>query len=235
MKRTALIALLLLLPGLPAESQGPPPAETKGPAFRTLGLGYSSGDLFYSREGRDIALPVTEDSRSPFLPLPPGASLPFYRIEKLPDGEVRRVPAGAAQLDRGGRLPLLVFSPGGKVDVLDDSLDVFPGGSYRVVNRLSEDLGALLGGSPTKVPAGTNTVIDAAKGQKGTTLFVQLYLLARSPQALVFSNNWAFSPLLRTLVIVVPPVPPSDLPGVRRIVESTELPGLAPSSNPTNP
>lgn len=84
----------------------------------------------------------------------------------------------------------------------------------------------MLGGSPTKVPANSSKVIDASRTHKGTTLFVQLYLVSRSPRTLVFSNNWAYSPLLRTIIVVIPPVPPSELPTVRRIVESVELPGL---------
>ncbi len=234
MNRTVATSVFFLLLGFAAHAQEP--AAGKQPlAFRTLGLGYAGEDLFYSNGNKDVPLPVTEDSRSPFLPRPAGASLAFYRMEKLPDGTAKRIPAGTAEISSGGRLPLLIFSPGGKVEVLDDSLEVFPGGSYRVLNRLNEDLGALLGTSPTKVPANSDKVIDATQQKKGTTLFVQLYLLARSPQTLVFSNNWAFSPILRTMVIVVPPVPPSELPTVRRIVESIELPNLSASSNPKTP
>lgn len=234
MKASLATLIICLVTGFAAH--GEEPAEGKQPpGFRTLGLGYSSGDLFYSHANQDVPLPVTEDSRSPFLPRPAGSSLAFYRMEKLPDGTSKRVPAGTAEISSGGRLPLLIFSPSGKVEVLDDSLEVFPGGSYRVLNRLGEDLGALLGTSPTRVPAYSGKVIDGTGQKKGNTLFVQMYLLARSPQTLVFSNNWAFSPLLRTMVIVVPPVPPSELPTVRRIVESIELPNLPASANPKTP
>ncbi len=238
MKAFLILPLVIVVLGVSMQAHAQVPEQSEGkqkPMFRTLGLGFSSGDLFYSRENQDVALPVTEDSRSPFLLQPVGSSLPFYRMEKLADGTVKRVPAGTAEIAPGGHLPLLVFFPSGKVEVLDDSLDKFPGGSYRVLNGLNEDLGALLGKSPTSVPANSNKVIDATKEKNGTTLFVQMYLLERSPRTLVFSNNWAFSPLLRTMVIVVPPVPPSELPTVRRIVESIELPGLPASANPNIP
>lgn len=210
-------------------------ARTDSPSFRTLGLGFSGEDLFYLKDNKDVPLSVTEDTRSPLFSQPGGTVLDLYRLEKNAESEVKRVPVVSVDLSKGGSLPLLLFSPGEKapvVEVLDDSLRVFPAGSYRVLNRLEEEVGALFGKSPTTVPGRSDRVIDGGKERNENTLFVQLYLLARKPQKLVFSNNWAFNASLRTLVVVMPPLPPSDLPVVRRIAEPVEMLS-SPSSEPT--
>jgi hypothetical protein len=233
-----LISLLLVLVTLSAIAAAQEaPLDASKPVFRTLGLGFSTSDLFYAVDDKDVPLPITEDSRSPFLRIPATGQLSFHRLEKLADGTTKRLPLGSVDLSRGGKMPLVLFSMTAnntpKIEVLDDSLSAFPGGSYRVINRLNEELGALFGKSPVTIPANSDRVIDGNPVRKGNTLFAQLYLISRNPRKLVFSNNWAFNSLSRTLVVVVPPVPPSDLPLVRRIVEAVDM--LTPPEPSANP
>ncbi len=225
MNLATLLFLAFVLAALPVGAQEKPPAK-ETPSFRTLGLGYSAQDLFYLKENKDVPLSITEDSRSQFFVQPGGTTLSLYRLTKNTDGEVKRQPVVSVELTKGGRLPLLLFSPGKTapvVEVLDDSLATFPAGSYRVLNRLGEEIRTLFGKSPATVPGRSDRVIDGEKDRNGNTLFVQIHLAGKNPPKLVFSNNWAFGAGLRTMVVVMPPVAPSNLPAVRRIAEPVEM------------
>ena len=81
------------------------------------------------------------------------------------------------------------------------------------------------------IPARGTAVVNA-RGS-GTTVFVQLFMDAAPRPKLIFSNNWAFTEAVRTLVVVVPPAPPSKTPVVRRIPEpitAAQPPAPAPAT-----
>lgn len=228
-----LLILALLAVDVCAQAPAPPPKQAT-PVFRTLGLGTSFTDLFYMQEKKDVPVRVTEDARSEFYVLPSTSPVEFYRIEKGPDDSLKRIPVAKAVVPAPGKLPLFVFSagPSGQIviETLDDSLGAFPGGSYRILNRLDQALEAVVKKQKSAIPARGAAVIDA-RGS-GTTVFVQLFTDAAPRPKLIFSNNWAFAEAVRTLVVVVPPTPPSKTPVVRRIPEpisSAQPPAPAPA------
>jgi len=219
--KTAFALLLVLLTVQTSSAQ----TETESkevPVFRLLGMGVRGEGLFYMLDGVDVPVAFGEDFRSPFYQRPKGQTLELYRLEAQPDGTNVRKPVATTSIPGGMKFPLvlLVKNPSGIVaQILDDGPETMPGGAYRVLNRLDYDVGLLAGKDPTVVRGLSDLVIAGKPGGEGRTIFIQLFRLGGSERKLLFSNNWAFSNQVRTLVVVTPPLPPSELPVVRRIVE----------------
>ncbi len=193
--------------------------------FRTLGLGVNITDIFYKQGKKDVPIQVTQDARSEFYPLPSEPIVEFYRMEKVDDGSERRIPVARAALPSGAKLLLLVFSTGPSkapvVETLDDSLTAFPGGSYRVLNRLDQPLEAIIKEQKKAIPERGMALVDA-RGP-GSTRFVQIFVSSKPKPRLILSNNWAFSDSVRTLVVVAPSENPIGTPLVARITEPVYL------------
>ena len=207
-------------------AQAPTPAIKKTDAFfRTLGLSVDLQDLFYMHEKKDVPIRVTQDARSEFYPLPNRPMVEFYRIEKAPDGTNQRIPVAQAALPTGAKLLLFVFSTDPAktplVETLDDSLTAFPGGSYRILNRLDQPLEAIIKEQKKAIPARSVALMDA-RGP-GRTRFVQVFVAGKPNPRLILSNNWAFYDSVRTLVVVAPSDNPIGTPLVARITEPIYL------------
>lgn len=211
-------------------------AQSAAMAFRSLGLGVNLPDLFYLHNNKDVPLPILEDTRSPFFPLAASREMEFYRIEKLQDGTLLRIPVAKAALPLGARVLLFVFSSGPSknivVEAMDESLAAFPGGSYRFLNRTEQRLEARVREQKMVIPEGGTSLLSS--GGTGTTAFVQLLESGPQRPRILLSNNWAFSAETRTLVVVTPPIPPSSIPIVRRIGEPIAF-LQAPASGPSRP
>lgn len=226
MKLHGIIFLIFALFAVNARAQVPASTPKQPlPSFRTLGLGLNLADLFYMHGKKDVPIRVTEDARSEFYPLPAGPTVEFYRIEKAADGSDLRIPVVKAAVPAAAKLLLFVFSAGPSkttvVETLDDSLTAFPGGAYRILNRLDQSLEAIVKEQRQAVAAHGTVLIDA-RGP-GTTRFVQIFASSKPKPRLILSNNWAFYDAVRTLIVVVPTVPPSETPLVTRITEPTSL------------
>lgn len=224
--------LVLLTTTLCAQTTAPAAKQT-GPLFRTMGLGVNPEGLYYMNDKKDVPIAVTQNARSDFYPLPSSNPLEFYRLEKAADGSVARIPVTRAAVPEGAKLLLFIFSEGPSkniaVETLDDSLAAFPGGTYRVLNRLNQPLDAVIKGQKSPIPAHGTALIDV-RGP-GTTRFVQISFAGTTPPRTILSNNWSYSADLRTLVIAAPSVPPSETPLVARISEPVYL--AQPQASPT--
>ena len=218
------IILALLATTLCAQTAAPTSKQT-GPLFRTMGLGVNPEGLYYLNDKKDVPVSVTQNARSDFYPLPSSNPLEFYRKEKAPDGTEVRIPVARATVPEGAKILLFIFSEGPSkttvVETLDDSLVAFPGGTYRVLNRLNQPLDAVIKGQKSPIPAHGAALIDV-RGP-GTTRFVQISFAGTTPPRTILSNNWSYNADLRTLVIAAPSVPPSDTPLVARISEPVYL------------
>lgn len=208
--------------------------------FRVLGLDVAAADLNYSLKDKDVPVSIVSDSRSDFYTVPQSNPVVFYRVEKLADGSLKRLPVAQADLTAGGSLPLLIFSTDPatpeklRVDVIKDDLKTFPAGTFRILNRDQFQLGALFANQPTIIPASGDLVIEPKSETGRTTIIFQLYRLQKNDRHLLYSNNWALVSGLRTLVVVTPAIPPQTQANVRRIGESVSPPSeaLQPAPNP---
>lgn len=222
---------------LHAQAPTPTPAVAR---FRVLGLDVAATGLNYSLKEKDVPVSVVSDSRSDFYTAPQSNPVVFYRVEKLADGSLNRLPVAQADLTAGGSLPLLIFSADPatpeklRVDVLKDDLKTFPAGTFRILNRDQFQLGALFANQPSIIPASGDLVIEPKSDAGRTTIFFQLYRMQKNDRHLLYSNNWALVPGLRTMVVVTPAIPPQTQANVRRIGESASLAteAIQPTPNP---
>jgi hypothetical protein len=221
----AVVALAVALETGDAATDGDSPA-----LFRTLGLNYSSNDFFYVKDGEEIAVTITQDARSGFFLRPKGDDLELFQNTTLPDGSRKKTPVLRVSLKPGGELPLLIFSPpiegrqAPAIEVLDDSIEEFPAGSYRVLNRLKAGVGIIAGQERGEVDANGQKVFSPRIAAPARTILFQAFVNTPQGPQMIFSNNWAFSELLRTLVIVAaPPDSHQELPVFRRIVEPADV------------
>lgn len=221
MKTLFALLVIVLMTATLALSQ-PDPGTKTVPVFRMLGLGVSGQELYYMLDGVDVPVTFGEDFRSPFYRRPESEGLEFYQLETKPDGTKVRKPIVSAKIPKGLMFPLVLLVKNQSAitaQVLDDGPETLPGGSYRILNRLDYDIGLLAGKDPTVVRRVSELVIAGKPSGEGRTIFIQLFRLGTSERKLLFSNNWAFSDKVRTLMVVTAPLPPSELPIVRRIVE----------------
>lgn len=194
--------------------------------FRLLGIGASANDLYYRLGENDEPVVFAEDYRSPFYLRPRGNELRFYRIEKGADGTEQRIPVVEAVIPEGMKYPLVVFSPAGdglSANVIDDGLEAFPGGTYRVFNRLDYEVGLIVGKERSLADKGSVVLLRGVPEEGRRVLLVQILRKKGQDVPLLFSNKWAFNPQLRTMVLITPPLPPSTFPVVRRIVEPDNI------------
>lgn len=236
MTRTLLLSLSLFVLIAAATAQETKLEKPK-PSFRVLALNEIPPRLHYQLGENNVAIVAPQDFRSPFYETPAAETLEFFTLEPLADGEFQRKPVVKVAIAPGlafGLVLLQKTDQGVSARMLDDGPKVFPGGSYRVINMLAEEVGVLIAKQPHVVPASGEKVIEAKPAGEGRTVFFQLYQLANKDRRLLFSNNWAFNNLLRTLVVIAPPSPPSPSPGVRRIAEPLDALNLVktPPSQP---
>lgn len=203
-----------------------------GPRFRTLGLGVAADDLFYELGGKDVAVTLTQDAPSGFYELPAGGNLAFYRLATNPDGGTARQPVASVKVAGAGLQFLVIVSVGGpgvlSAEVLADDLQTFPAGSYRFLNRTDAPLTCILAGTSSVIAAHSVELLKAKSGEGTRTVFLQVLAQKGKDRVVLYSNNWAWSPLIRTMIVAAPPVPPATTPSIRRIGESVEK--LSPSS-----
>ncbi len=221
-----LLCILCLGEALYAQSASPTPSPAR---FRTLGLGVSISDLNYLLDDKDVPIQVISDARSVFYPRPKVDRFTLYRLKAQPDGTMARVPAAEVDLGPGGELPLVILSGDStssgklKVEVLNDTIKAFPGGTFRVLNRDKAELGAVLSGKAHRIPPLSEQVIEPRLEQDRRTVFFQLFKFAGGRSTLLYSSNWAVNRELRTMVLVAAPQPPQIEPMVLRIGESIGL------------
>lgn len=216
--------LLVAVEGMVAQ-ESPKEKAKEAPVFRLLGLGVKESNLFYTLNGTDVPVAFAEDYRSPFYQRPEGGRLELYSLENQTSGEVRRTPAFSVDLPEKMQFPLVIVSRSGQsmaARILDDGEQAFPGGAYRILNQLDYDIGVALGQSRQLVRRGGDVVL-ADRGGEERTRQVQVFRDKGSKAVLLFSNNWAFSAAVRTLVVVNPGTGSSEFPFVRRIVEPVNI------------
>jgi len=191
------------------------------PVFRLLGLGTHGSDLCYRLGDIDVPVVFAEDFRSPFYQRPEGGSLHLYTMEEKADGTMHCLPVLTVALPEQMKFPLVVIFKAGSTlaaRLLDDGEQAFPGGAYRILNQLDHDIGVALGKSRKLVRRGEDELL-ADEGGEQRTRQVQLFRSQGDHTVLLFSNNWAFSEFIRTLVLVTPSSGETGFPSVRRIVE----------------
>ncbi|MEI6491954.1 MAG: hypothetical protein WCO94_05340 [Verrucomicrobiota bacterium] len=229
------LGLFFAVPLVEAQAQDPA-LKTVKVRFRTFGWDSASSDLNYSQKNKDAKIEVFQDNRSVFYDYEGPAAISFYRIKAKPDGQIEHVVVARANLDGAGAWPLLIFAKNSPksddytVLVLPDDLQGFPAGSFKFANFTNKTMTGSLGPESFRLEPRDIKLLTVRPSSNSTTLFAIVNIESGRKTIPVYTNNWAYQPMLRTLVFIMQsPETPSGVVA-RRIVESTEFPPEKPAS-----
>ena len=201
----------------------PVPVQGK---FRIFPIDLNLSNINYMIGEKDIPVAISANTTSPFYKMPTNSVIDFYSIENGPDGKPQRIPVAQGNLSSAGPLPLLIFSKitGNdkkvRVDPVKDDLLSFPLGSFLAINRSASSLLVQMNSKAVTVAPNSITILaPPALDPGGRTILFQIYSIAGSSKVLLYSNNWAFSTAVRTMLIINPAVPPATQPVISRIGE----------------
>lgn len=165
--------------------------------FRTLGVDVPPMEFELVARGKTTKVPVLPDTRSE-----------VFSHKGSPSVVLRQIPGGAtysAGLPASGGPFLLVWTKaddgGACLRVVDESPGVFPAGSTCVLNASAKALGASIGGQRFELPGGEMRIVPPPSPACRTQVF-QVFRDEAGGAEAAFSNNWAVTPSLRTLVVI---------------------------------
>ena len=197
--------------------------------FRTIGGNCDISGLNYFQEKADKAVSVQQDTRSLFYDYKGGETVLFYRIKPGADGTPLRVPAGEANLKMGGTWPLLIFFQDPRnpeqvrIQVTPDDLTNFPAGSYKFMNYSGQAVKANVGSDSLSLISQQTGLLKGRIDPQKRTNFTQIRSDASGNSKLLYSNNWAINPTLRTMVFINQRTEPGSPITVKRLTDCIEL------------
>jgi len=204
-----ILSVVTWLPLLSAQT--PPPADEVF-AFRILGAGVFAEDVFYNSGGKAIPVEINTEFRSPYYTYKgPRANLAFFRQVPGPDGKLIPKPVGAVNLTGAGNRPLLIFVQQPNVEgsyvihpFSDSSKDVPPGG-FRFVNFTTRKIAMKFGQQKILIPSGDQVIVRCESGEPNSINEVRMFgVLLDDEIRPIYSNLWAYNPLMRGLVLISP-------------------------------
>jgi len=131
-------------------------------------------EVFYKNAGEFVSLKLLSDRRSELYELTNMESLELYVKKEAPDGEIEMVLVGKSGFPASADRLLFILSYRPNRDTLpfavigiNDSLDVFPPGSFRVINFTAEQLSVRVGGKSEKLEPQKLKVLKPDIPEKG--------------------------------------------------------------------
>ena len=152
-----------------------------------------------------------------------------YRIKPDADGTPVRVPAGEANLKWGGIWPLLIFFQNPRnpdqfrIQVTPDDLVNFPAGSYKFMNYSNQAVKANVGSDSLSLISQQTGLLKGHIDPQKRTNFTQICSDMGGNSKLLYSNNWAINPTLRTMVFINQSAEPGSPITVKRLTDYIEI------------
>lgn len=230
--KSKFLCFVVFLVALPAWAQTETPPEVSV-QFRTLAWGRAVDGLSFAQKAADIPVEIMPDGRSVFYPYRGSAVVEFFRPTIGADGKPQRQVVATADLKPGGKWPLLIFlkKPGeGEsyvVKVIPEDLRSFPAGSFRFLNFTHKPISAALAGESVKIQPLTDRLMEKKPAPGRSTLLCQVLNETSGKWKVLYSNNWAYSPMARTLVIASNGSSANQI-NVQRLAESADFSYLNP-------
>lgn len=172
-------------------------------------------ELFYHHGGEYLTIEVSVGQRSKAYPLKGVEALELFIRKKMPAAAAES--NAAVEYERVGTAPLLpdakriLFLIDAKKDAnglplrvlaIDDSLEIFPAGSYRFFNRTPDLLRIEFGGATHDLPQGGWKVVTPELPEAGGFLPA---ILRDEQGRILLENRFLAQPTGRELVIIGPP------------------------------
>lgn len=222
--------------------------ETVRLHFSALSLGDYLSGIRYVSMGEVRELAVNNGSRSSRQLYVGPPVINFFREHIGADGVAVREPVGSVDV-RNRKGPLLLLFDDGRLGVaadepavsgarphvrifaMEDGLDGFPGGSYRMLNMTADPLAVSVAGDVVNVAAYSVATTDARpgngraeRGRNSLDVVIGRFNRSESVWVRIYESKWPSSSTQRTLVLLYPDAKRPDGIGVRRIAQMLELP-----------
>jgi len=207
MKSKLFIALVLAVSPTWAHAVEPP-VKAK---IRLLSIGDAPRQVALTSNGVSTVVDLPESTRSETIDYQ-GPALFDLREQ---GGAGRTL---AVELPRITSQLLVVLLPGSlaaKALVIDDGDAAFPKGTVRFSNLALTGLDIAVGDETASVEAGATTVLEFPKNKPAAIVKIS----GQGGGEIIFSNNWAITPGIRTLVLILPPETGNGRPRVLRLPE----------------
>lgn len=180
-------------------------------------------EIFY-RDGKSyFPLTFSPGNRSQLYPLKESMDLELYVKEVGEDGVATYKLVGKAPLVGGTRRMLFIIDPAPEAADLplvifgfDDSLDVFPPGTFRFANFTAALLQVKFGGQTTKLPARELSVVKSNAPKNGGFL---PFVIGDASGKVVFETRLFGQPSGRDMVFIGPPAKPGGPPRVKFLTQ----------------
>jgi len=172
-------------------------------------------ELFYLDGGEYLPIEISVGQRSKAYPLKGAETLELFIRKKMPAGAAQS--NAAVEYERVGTAPLLpdvkriLFLIDAKKDAnglplrvlgIDDSLEIFPAGSYRFFNQTPDLLRIKFGGATHDLPQGALKVVTPELPEAGGFLPV---IIKNEQGHILLENRFLAQRTGRELVIIGPP------------------------------
>jgi hypothetical protein len=172
-------------------------------------------ELFYHHGGEYLPIEISVGQRSKAYPIKGVEALELFIRKKMPAGAAES--NAAVEYERVGTAPLLpdvkriLFLIDAKKDAnglplrvlaIDDSLEIFPAGSYRFFNQTPDLLRIKFGGATHDLPQGALKVVTPELPEAGGFLPV---IIKNEPGRILLENRFLAQRTGRELVIIGPP------------------------------
>ena len=208
---TLAVALLPFAAPLTMQAEGEKPGGAGAVEFTCASwddLPYP--ELFYRRGGEHLPLKISAGQRSQAYPLKGAGMLELCIRKGDPSDEpVEYEKVGAAPLPEGVRRMLFLIES--KKDAnglplqllgMDDSLETFPAGSFRFINRTPDQLRIEFGGTVCQLPPeAIKVVVPETPAADG---FLSVVIKDGEGQ-MILENRFFTQPTARELVVISPP------------------------------
>ena len=190
-------------------------------------------EVFY-RDGKSyLPLEFYPGMRSKLYPLKESNGLELYEKSVGPDGTIAHKLIGKAPLIAGARQVLFLVDPtpnaaGLPLTILgiNDTLDIFPPGTFRFFNFCPAELQVKFGGKVNKLAARDDTVVKSNVSEKGGFL---PFIIEDAAGNIIFQTRLFGQPSGREMVFISPPANGAKLPKIKFLTE------IVPPAPPTPP
>lgn len=193
-------------------------------------------EIFY-RDGKSyLPIQFMPGRRSELYPIKESSGLELYEKAVGPNDSLTYKLIGKAPLVAGARQALYLVDPtptaaGLPLTILgiNDTLDIFPPGTFRFFNFCPAELRVKFGGQVSKLVAREDTVVKSNVSKKGGFL---PFIIEDAASNIIFQTRLYGQPYGREMVFISPPANGAKLPRVKFL---TEMVPPAPPSPPGKP
>lgn len=204
-KKSIILTCLLSLAALIAQGNQPQ-VNIK---FRALAINYPHSSAIYMQPDGGTPMRIYPNSRTGWIDYSGPNPITFYTESLNSKKEKVRTPIGSVNVSNAPKAPLLVFSKSDSdskqciINILDDSLETSPVGSYRIFNFTTKQIAGMIDNQKFLLDPKATAYARVAN-PKDFEVTVKLAETSEGKAKHLYASTWTFSENFRYLVLITP-------------------------------